>query len=117
MADIGQRCAVFDSSPENIRQIVQLAKERAWLRERLVEIDKELTSGLPTLLTAIAATSQTPLGLKDYVVQVLEAGYTTKAKGGVSIMTYAGLRMLVERGVLKRDRESQGYEFVGLVTP
>lgn len=74
-------------------------------------------SSLPTLLTAIAATSQTPQKLTDFVVQAFEAGYTTKAEGGVSIMVYAGLRMLVERGVVKRDGESQGYVFAGPTTP
>jgi hypothetical protein len=108
------RCAVFDSSPDNISRIVHLAQERTRLLERLAVIDGELMSSLPTLLTGIAAAGQTPLKMTDFVVQALEAGYTTKAEGGVSIMVYAGLRMLVERGVLKRDRESQGHVFAGV---
>lgn len=107
---------MFDSSPDNILRIVRLAQERAQLLDRLAEIDNELMNGIPTLLTAIAATSQTPLSLKDFVIQALEAGYTTKAKAGGSIMVYEGLKMLVRRGVLKRDRESQGYVIAGSAT-
>jgi hypothetical protein len=69
-------------------------------------------SDLPTLLTGIAA-SHGPLMLADFVVQALKAGYTTTARAGVSIMVYEGLKMLVGRGVLRRDRESQGYAFAG----
>ena len=57
---------MFDASPENILRIATLVQERARLLARLAEIDEELTSGLPTLFTVIAATSQTPLNLKDH---------------------------------------------------
>lgn len=104
---------MFDSSPENTLRIAQLAQERASLLERLAVIDKELLRNLPTLLTGIAAASQKPLKLTDFVVQALKAGYTTKAEADISIMVHQGFKVLVEKGVLKRDRESQGYAFVG----
>lgn len=103
---------MFDPSPVNILRITHLAQERTRLRKRLAEIDGELMSNLPTLLTGIAAASREPMTLINFVKEVLRAGYTTNAKAGVSIMTYAGLRMLLKQGVLKQDRESQGYVFI-----
>jgi hypothetical protein len=102
---------MFDSSPENIRRISHLAQERVRLLERLSDIDSELAKNLPTLLVGIAAVSQTPLKLTNFVIAALRVGYTTTAKAGVSSMVHQGLRLLVGRGVLKRDRESQGWVF------
>src|SRR5262245_46377782 len=104
---------MFDSSTENIMRIAHLAQERTRLLERLAQIDGELTSNLPTLLTAIAAVSQCPLKLTDFVIKALRAGYTTTARAGVSSMVYQGVRMLVGRGVLTRYREGRGYVFAG----
>jgi hypothetical protein len=75
-----------------------------------------LTSSLPTLLTAIAAISDEPLNLTDFVVRKINAGYPANAKGGILILTYAGMKMLLARGVLRRDRKSQGYVFAGSAT-
>jgi hypothetical protein len=104
---------MFDSSADNILRIARLAQERTRLLERLVEIDKELMSNLPTLLTGIAAASDRPLKLTDFVVEALRSGYTTNAKAGVSGMVYQGVKMLVGRGVLKRDQEGRGYVVAG----
>jgi len=82
----------------------------------VAETDKELTSSLPTLLTAIAAISDEPLKLTDFVVRVINAAYTANAKGGISILTYTGLKKLLAQGVLVRHRGSQGYVFAGSAT-
>ena len=108
---------MFDSSPVNTLRIANLAQEWARLRERLAVIDKELMSDLPALLTAIAAENQKPLMLIDFVVRVIRDGYTTKGNARISPLTFHGLKMLVEQGVLKRDRESKGYVFAGPATP
>jgi hypothetical protein len=107
------RCAVFDSSPDHILRIVQLAQERARLLERLAVIVGELMSSMPTLLTAIAATSQTPLSFRDFVIRVIKSEYRLLGEVDILTVASAALKRLVEKGVLKRDRESQGYVFVG----
>jgi hypothetical protein len=104
---------MFDLSPGNVKRIAELARERTLLVERLAEIDEVLKRDLPTRLTAVAATSNKPLRLIDFVVQMMRAGYTTKAKGGPSGMIYHGLRFLVRHGVLKRDITTHGYVFSG----
>lgn len=105
---------MFDSSPENIMRITGLAQERTRLLARLDEIERALKRNLPTLLTGIAVASHGPMTLIDFVKEALRAGYTTKAKAGVRIMVAAGLKMLVEQGVLKRDQENQGYVFAAI---
>lgn len=104
---------MFDSSPENTLRIARLAQERVRLLERLAVIDGELAKNLPTLLLGIAATRMEPLKLAGFVVEVLRAGYTTTARGGLSGMVSQGLKMLAGRGVLNRDRMSGGYVFAG----
>jgi len=104
---------MFDPSPDNFLRIVRLAQERDRLLERLAEIDGELMSSMSTLLTAIAATSQTPLNLRDFILQVMRSEYRLKGKVDISTVAAAALKALVEKGVLKRDRESKGYVFAG----
>jgi hypothetical protein len=91
----------------------KMGTERGRSRGNLTEIDGQLTKDLPTLLNGIAAANPQPLKLADFVIEALRAEYTTTAKAGVSIMVCQGLKMLIRRGVLKRDREAQGYVFAG----
>jgi hypothetical protein len=104
---------MFDVSPGNVTRIAELARERTLLLKRLAEIDEVLKCDLPTRLTAIAVTSNKPLRLIDFEVQMMRAGYTTKAKGGVSGMVYHGIGFLVRHGVLRRDIATHGYVFCG----
>lgn len=96
---------MFDSSPDNI---VRLAKERAGLLERFAEIDNEVMSSMQMLLAAIAATSQTPLNLKDFAVEVIKSEYRKKDEVDILTVASAALKALVEKGVLKQDRDRQG---------
>jgi len=66
---------------------------------------------LPTLLAQIAAKSK-PLKLSDFVALARQAGYVTEAKDFPNMIYHAILK-LVRQGVLKKDKGSRVYNFLG----